>query len=401
MYCQQWLDETELFVDKFNLQSQRISELLNTITYPKIMNFYEFWASHISENEYLALDITSVSSYSSLINDVESGYNRDGEKLKQINICLLFGENSGLPVFSSLYPGSINDVATLQSFIDQIKFFSDKSYKLVMDKGFHSKDNILYLLKNCPEYKFLLAVPFTSKYAQKLVRDGVSIFDEALAFRLHNDILVSKSNIEQYLGRYTLKYAVFYNSILYNKAKQDKIDFALSLKEEALKEPLKFIEDKEYKKYLHFIKDTSTGSINISLNMNSIARQIIHSGWLVIVTNDCDINNEDIINIYRNKDVVEKAFDRLKNNLNFNRFTVHSDNRVKGKHFISMISLIMISYIHNVMLKNNLYKNYTMTELFKEISKIKLFKCGDMKSLSPISKSNRRLLDSFNIKILN
>jgi transposase len=51
--------------------------------------------------------------------------------------------------------------------------------------------------------------------------------------------------------------------------------------------------------------------------MNSILRQIVHSGWLVIVTNDCDINNEEIINIYRNKDIVEKAFDMLKNNLNF------------------------------------------------------------------------------------
>jgi hypothetical protein len=39
----------------------------------------------------------------------------------------------------------------------------------------------------------------------------------------------------------------------------------------------------------------------------------------------------------------------LKNNLNFHWFAVHSDNRVKDKHFISIIAIIINYYIYNIM----------------------------------------------------
>jgi hypothetical protein len=42
------------------------------------------------------------------------GYNRDKEKLKQVNVCLLLGEKSGLPIFQMVYEGSLNDVRTLK-----------------------------------------------------------------------------------------------------------------------------------------------------------------------------------------------------------------------------------------------------------------------------------------------
>jgi hypothetical protein len=45
------------------------------------MLFYENWSSYITDNEYLALDVTSISSYSQLMNLVEVDYNRDNENL--------------------------------------------------------------------------------------------------------------------------------------------------------------------------------------------------------------------------------------------------------------------------------------------------------------------------------
>lgn len=41
--------------------------------------------------------------------DLEWGYNRDKEKLPQINLGMYFGETSRLPVYYCTYPGSILD----------------------------------------------------------------------------------------------------------------------------------------------------------------------------------------------------------------------------------------------------------------------------------------------------
>ena len=102
MHCADWIENTESYSVR-NLSSQRISELLAAILPEAREHFYQAWCRRRMEAEYFALDITSVSSYSELVEDVEWGYNRDGEELPQINICLLMGEKSRLPVYQTVY----------------------------------------------------------------------------------------------------------------------------------------------------------------------------------------------------------------------------------------------------------------------------------------------------------
>ena len=88
MYCEDWLYRSECYPGKL-LSSQRISEIMSNLTNGERMHFYERWGEHRRENEYVALDITSISTYSELINEAEWGYNRDKEKLPQVNVCML------------------------------------------------------------------------------------------------------------------------------------------------------------------------------------------------------------------------------------------------------------------------------------------------------------------------
>ena len=73
LYCEQWIKDTEC-LPVGSLSSQRISELLVAIKPEEREGFFKSWCSYRSEQEYLALDITSTSSYSELIDDVEWGY---------------------------------------------------------------------------------------------------------------------------------------------------------------------------------------------------------------------------------------------------------------------------------------------------------------------------------------
>lgn len=101
------------------------------------MLFYKKWAALRAEKEYLALDITSILSWSELIRHVELGYNRDHEQLSQINLAMLLGEDSKLLVFSRVYPSSVKDVSNLlgrTAFIEKIKL---EQMHFVMDKGFY------------------------------------------------------------------------------------------------------------------------------------------------------------------------------------------------------------------------------------------------------------------------
>jgi transposase len=115
---------------------------------------------------------------------VEWGYNRDGEKLAQINLCLLMGEKSRLPVFQTVYSGSLKDVSTFKTTIREASCYAKgKRLLLVMDKGFYSAKNVNLLLESREKYGFLRAVPFTAAFAKELVRgerDGIDTPENTL-----------------------------------------------------------------------------------------------------------------------------------------------------------------------------------------------------------------------------
>jgi transposase len=155
-----------------DMSSQRISELLHETTEEDRSNFYTAWIKYRGEREYLALDITSISSWSHLIRDAEWGYNRDHEPLPQINLCMLMGEQSGLPVFQTVYSGSLKDVSTFKTTLKQATcYIRGKTPSLVMDKGFYSRKNVSLLLNNNPEYKFLMPLAFSAKIAKQEIAE--------------------------------------------------------------------------------------------------------------------------------------------------------------------------------------------------------------------------------------
>jgi hypothetical protein len=78
MYCKSWVEKTECY--SVDLSSQHISDLLQELSHKNCENFFRAWGKYRTEKEYLALDITSISSYSQQIETVEWGYNRDKEK---------------------------------------------------------------------------------------------------------------------------------------------------------------------------------------------------------------------------------------------------------------------------------------------------------------------------------
>ena len=76
------------------------------------------------------------------------------------------------------------------------------------------------------------------------------------------------------------------------------------------------------------------------------------------------------LELYRMKDVVEKAFGNLKERLNLRRTLVSSEQSLDGKLFVEFVALIYLSYIHRRMLDQSLHGNQ-----FRGILSHKLYLC--------------------------
>ena len=397
-YCEDWLSDTEAF-DVGKMTSQRISELMKAITPQERDRFYSLWCSLRSELEYLALDITSVSSYSEFIDSVEWGYNRDKERLAQINLCMLMGYKSRLPIYQSVYSGSLKDVSTLQKTIQTFHALTgDAPIVAIMDKGFYSDRNINAML-SCQNTEFLIAVPFTSKFSLSQVeneRDGIDTLANTIV--AGSDSMRAVTRLRQWNAKHQLYTHIFYNAKKANGIKESLYSHVSLLKECAELDPEKCASDPKYTKYLHIcVSGLLPDGYTVELREDVVAAELKTAGWMVLVSNRIE-DAKEAIRIYREKDIVEKGFQRLKNCLDLGRLRVHSEESMQNKVFVGFIALILLSSIHQVMVDKNLYAKMTMKRLLITLSKVKVQKIRGLRLLFPLTKEQRLIFEAFDVK---
>ena len=382
------------------MSSQRISELLTAITPEARENFYQAWCTYRSEQEYLAIDITSISSYSNLIEDVEWGYNRDKEALPQINLCMLMGEKSGLPIYQTAYSGSLKDVSTLKTTLAKMNALSKgKPTLIVMDKGFFSNKNVNAMLNDSNNLRFIIAVPFTSSFAKKQVESERKDIDSLQNTIVSgSDSMRGVTKLRSWNKDHKIHTHVYYNAVKAMKLRENLFAYVTLLKERAEANPTDALNDEECSKYLLIrSSEKSPSGYTISIKENVIHKELETAGWMVIITNDV-ADAKESIRIYREKDVVEKGFLRLKNSLDLGRLRVHRGDIMQNKIFVGFISLIIAAYIHKVMLEKDLYKKMTMKKLLMVLSKLRVQIVNGTRILFPLTKEQKVIYKAFKIQ---
>jgi len=403
MYCEEWVS-SNAGLDAGSMSSQRVSDLLAEFGCQERNDFYQSWHRLIREREYIALDITSVSSYSKQIGACEWGYNRDGDDLPQVNICMLFGEDSKLPVYQAVYGGSINDVSTLRSTIAEFSsLVGSLDIMIVMDKGFFSTENLKLLMgggESGHRYRFLMGAPFSSDVAKGQVEGERAEID-----RVENVVLTSGAPIR---GKHKLcdwgcgadlNTHVFFNPEKAVKARNELFGYVASLAREAAANPYDMKLYDEYSHYLDVVRPkVPGGAVKVGVREDVAAAELATTGWFVLVSNHIE-DPQAAHDIYRMKDVVEKSFLQYKHNLGLDRLRVHGDERMQNKVFVAFIALVMVSAVHATMKKNELYKRMTLKKLMLSLAKLKSATFRGKTILRPVSKEQSDILKAFGIRL--
>jgi hypothetical protein len=112
---------------------------------------------------------------------VEWGYNRDAETLPQLNLEVLYAENTHLPLYYQLYPGSIPDVAPLKNLLKYLALFALEEIVFGLDRGFYSATNLANLEQ--AQIKFIITLVRSTKiFAALLTRHTRTLSHPAHAF---------------------------------------------------------------------------------------------------------------------------------------------------------------------------------------------------------------------------
>lgn len=364
-----------------NIPSQRSSELFASVTEEAKNKFFRLQGRRRNEKEYWAYDITSISSYSQYLRQVQYGRNKEDDSLPQLNLALVFGETSNLPFYYRKLAGNIPDSKTIKNLLNDFDILGFSKVKLVMDRGFYSEDNINALFQE--HLKFMISVKMSLVFIRKELD---SIYDEFRTFERFNEKYELYCRTVQTEWHYTQDrpykgdtvsearriYIHFYYNI--DRAAEDEKAFdrkLIALRHEL--ESGKRVAEHEilYKKYFE-AKTTPKRGTKVTVKEEAVHKAKRYYGFFALLTNET-MDAITALELYRNKDLVEKAFGNLKERLNMRRTLVSSEQSLDGKFFVEFVALIYLSYIKKQMQETDLFKSYTLQGALDKLDVIEYF----------------------------
>jgi len=378
--------EGSIIAEKYKLRGTLSPAVISTLSEElgKLMGSMDrFFTKRIHRNKSstYSLDLTSVSTYSNMDGWAQWGHNRDGEALKQTNIAMIT-DSSGIPVMFRMLPGSIADMAIMQSTVDEMQRLGC-SGRYVMDRGFECAKNVLSMLElgveftipsnlNAEPIKKLLALAtpkmkqaeacaFHENAAYKYAEFQVGIWQDdkktEYVIEVPPNRKDAKENNERFAQSKKLKAFVVFDP---EKAKYDfqKVmemihNIELKLENTKHRNPKKVYMDLPpfVRKYIDYEVDDE-GLFHIVRKQNAFTFADNRAGLFVMLAST-ETSFEQMMTSYDVRDWVEKAFDVYKTDLEGNRYRTGNPERARGRLFIKFLSLILRIEMQNKLREHN------------------------------------------------
>lgn len=400
-----WYDGTSLALEspQINLSSQRISEFLSRLGES---NIPEMFISRLLEEtgtkSTLVYDITSLSSYSQLINLLEYGYNRDGVSLPQINLSLILDKDKGIPVMYDIYPGSITDVSTLSNTLQKIKAYGIENYVAIMDRGFFSQNNLEELIDN--QLSFIMAARFQLNDLKQLLTEAQKDIDDVKYLHKFNKDTIFVKPIQYSVGSATVEGYLYYDPKREHSEKEALRSHLYDIREELIKVRLR----KGSNPYLVF-KEKAQGFMNffewqvvdnrfeVDIKQNAVTQRTNKMGKYILFYSG-DFDWMTCLSLYRERNEIEKSFKELKNEIDILPLNTHSDKTTRGFIFVAFLSLIIRTKLMNKMRDVGLLDKYSVELLLLQLDKFRKITLGDEQVINTeMTKKQREIFEALKL----
>lgn len=310
-------------------------------------------------NYYFETDIDDVNILDEEGQVIKEGLRKRGpSKEKRPNPIVqlgLFMDTNGIPISYRLFKGNQTDPVTYIPAIEQVKKqFGIERIIIVADKAMNSKSNIDETLKNGDGWLFSQkhrGKRGASKNIQEFILDKSGWeYNESITFGKKSMIHERKLSKDK-----TIKEKVL---VIWSKkyADREKIRRDGALKYAQLltnAEIYRQVCKKGGKKYINlFTKDKETGKLMpfspfIDIDIEEVKFDEQFDGINVIVTSEIDMDDEQILNSYKELSKIEDCFRITKTELHTRPVYVWKNEHIKAHFLTCFLALVIVRILQN------------------------------------------------------
>jgi transposase len=337
----------------------------------------------------IVYDITNTYFYGKKCPLGKTGHDKEGVKGRPlIQIALAVTQNKGLPLFHKVFDGNIHDARTLQDVVTNMKQYKIKSGLIIYDRGITSAENIKDF--DALKWDTLAGVPIRDslkEIVRPLMNDNLK--------SIENRVKSNKTVFYVVTMPYTMGKVEGILALCFNKRKEndlhefryDEIKNAQNLlkKGKSIKASLEVFFDKKGKIIEEKLKEAEE-----------------FDGYSCLFSTRY-LSKEEMIRLYFDKDIVEKAFRCLKGITQLRPIRHWLYDRVIAHVMICYLSYVLLIVLKQYLEKLNISPEKalqhldTMYKVYMKDSK-KKFKIFRIVTLTKIQKDILRAIDK---KLIN
>jgi transposase len=363
----------KLFLRAFHYLQEETTIPIQKEIYEEITQVYGI------KTEKVYYDITSSYFEGNSCALAKFGYNRDGVKGKLQIVMGLVVNQDGILITHSVHPGNTADVKTVDTMNKRLRniFSLDKSI-LVVDRGMISSKNVKQLDVNEQGYVFALRLQKNEKQLIDMHRQNLKPIDDNTSLtevileengRMKKYVIGHSKDIEEQnatgfearLKRVEEKLTKIKTDIdsgKHNLTEKRRKNISCKLKTEKVS---KFIE----------LEFTDNG-FTFERTVESIEKARKYNGLFVLSTTEIDLSGEDVLKIYREKDIIEKAFRTIKSEIEIRPFFLSSEESVAGYIFICALAYQVRSILRFILKRSD--SDMSIEEAFDVLDRLKVVK---------------------------
>jgi transposase len=395
-YCSDWLEHVNGMLSGTELTINKIEKVLTYITEDKRLKFFAKWAETLGDTDYIAYNIDSVISDNSSIDNIFLDYGKLDLESTQVNLAVILGEKSRLPISTYAYNGQPADAASFFANVAPIDYLNPSStLSYAFDKSFYTTSNLNEIINNSKNNDFLIQIPLNNELSDFLIRQcSNNIYIENYNFR-NNKILFSFCIDVKWEDSHDLKIYIFLDeksSLIAEKDLYQEL-FMFKTDAESIEKQHTAIENTNF-----FHLNDSDLLASLELKHKNVINKYKNSGWFLVLSNrNTDLSY--ILDTYYLKQFINKYVTTNKNNLNIYNLYTNTNSYNNKKIFIGFISLILHIHMQNILYKNSLDKNTTVNKMIKDFNMLKSVVTDDKIMYSRLSPHHKAIFRAFNIGI--
>lgn len=387
-----------------NFTDNTIGRLFDLLKVKDIDLFISSWVKmHSNKDIYVSYDSTNMNSTSGTLELAEYGHAKDNDNLPQVNLSLGYDQSNNTPLFYELYPGSIIDNSECKKMVDRAKYYGLNNIGFILDRGYFSINNIKYFENN--GYDYILMTKGNSRFIKEAVDTCVASLKNGVNHYIEEYELYGKTIETKLFDKDSKQYVhVYYDGLQAEREKiniYNRLNAIDKLLDEKIKAKLQRKEDLKPYDDLYKVNFDVFGYFTSYKRKDNKIKELLNKAGVFVIVTSKEMSAEKALNIYRDRDAIEKVFRMEKSYLGCDVFRVNSNEKLESKVFISFIALILRNEIYQSikpLYKKN-RKEYTVPKVLQQLERLGITKLSDNKYHQRylLTKRQKDILNVFNI----